>query len=193
MRQTSLHFRWHVPLSIILNVFTHVCVSLSLTPWKHERVNQLYWLWLCPTGLDNSQMSHVCWVQTPSCLAVSLPAGTLVWTLLPPPTPMPQIVWESSSLPPNPCCTFMLFRHLWVLFEITFQVFFRVLIARRQERMKRWGDFNLCYCVYTMAPRNSFLVSQLRISKPLCIINQAKVWNTCQPLKYKDFLRLWIE
>lgn len=73
--------------------------------WKHKRVNQLYRLWLCPTGLDNSQMSHVRRLQKPSRLALSLPAGTLMWTPPCPPTipsPMSQIVWESPSLSPHP-------------------------------------------------------------------------------------------
>lgn len=72
---------------------------LSLARRQHKRVNQLYRLWLYPTGLDNSQMSHVCWVQTPSCLAVSLPAGTVMWT--PPPLPTPHPPLPSPPLVPN--------------------------------------------------------------------------------------------
>lgn len=87
-----------------------ILLSLSLSAWwKHKRVNQLYRLWLCPAGLDNSQMSHERRLQTPSRLAVSLPAGTLMWTPPHPPTlpsPMSQIVWESPSLCSHPCVYF---------------------------------------------------------------------------------------
>ena len=92
-------------------------------------------------------MSHVCWVQTPSRTAVSLPAGALRWTLLHLPHPPSPKTYRS----PHHCLlcrsekkhvyhAYPIFASSDLYSRLYIHVFLLLLISWREERKKRWKE-----------------------------------------------------